>query len=202
MELIMALKTEITRDDILGPEQYNAVRAERRAAMVEQKKRRRLHVGPHATFYFENWDTMWYQIQEMLRIEKGGEAQIADELSAYNPLIPKGTGLAATLLFEIPEATRRHAELSKLGGIENTIRLRFGDHEVLAVPDDDTPRTNDAGKTSAVHFLHFPFTPEQRTAFVAGDADVTLSFGHLGYRHSAVLSPESHASLSRDFATT
>ncbi len=196
------MKTELTATDILSLESYEAVRADKRQQVRQAMRDRRIEVGPFANFIFETYDSIWLQVHEMLRIEKGGEAQIADELSAYNPLIPKGTGLAATLLFEIPEATRRHAELSKLGGIENTIRLRFGDHEVLAVPDDDTPRTNDAGKTSAVHFLHFPFTPEQRTAFVAGDADVTLSFGHLGYRHSAVLSPESHASLSRDFATT
>ena len=196
------MKTELTPADILSLESYEDVRADKRQQVRQAMRDRRIEVDPFANFIFETYDSIWLQVHEMLRIEKGGDAQIADELSAYNPLIPKGTGLAATLLFEIPEAIRRHAELSKLGGIENTIRLSFGDHDVSAIPDDDTPRTNDAGKTSAVHFLHFPFTPEQRTVFVAGDVDVTLSFGHPGYRHSAVLSPESHASLSRDFAST
>ena len=113
----MAYKTELTQADILSPEEYAAVRAERRAAMVEQKKHRRLHVGPYATFYFENWDTMWYQIQEMLRIEKGGEAQLADELEAYNPLVPKGDELVATVMFEIDDPDQRTRMLGKLGGV-------------------------------------------------------------------------------------
>jgi hypothetical protein len=196
------MKIELAPIDILSLESYENVRADKRQQVRETMRDRRIEVGPFANFIFETYDSIWLQVHEMLRIEKGGEAQISDELSAYNPLIPKGTGLSSTLFFEISESTRRHAELSKLGGIENTIRLRFGDHDVEAIPDDDTSRTNDAGKTSAVHFLNFPFTPEQRTAFVAVDADVTLSFGHPGYRHSTVLSPQSYASLCRDFAST
>ena len=194
------MKIQLTRDDILAPDAYEALRADKRQQVREAMRHRRIEVGPFANFIFETYDSVWLQVHEMLRIEKGGEAQIADELSAYNPLIPKGTGLAATLLFEIPEAIRRNAELAKLGGIEDTIRLIFGDFTVAAIPDDDTPRTNESGKTSAVHFLHFPFTPDQAAAFVGGKGDVTLSFGHPGYRHSTTLSGDCRAALSEDFA--
>ena len=135
----------------------------------------------------------------MLRIEKGGDAQSAGELSAYAPMIPKGNDLAATLMFEIADAGRRDAELAKLGGIEHTIRLTFGGHEVAAVPDDDVERTSDEGKTSAVHFLHFSFTAQQVAGFVSGEGDVTLGFGHSGYRHGAVLGAEVRVALSGDF---
>ena len=94
-------KTTLTRDDIMDMAQYAKVRKQRRAQMTEKKKNRRLHCGPHATFYFESFDTMWHQVHEMLFIEKGSEEQIEDELRAYNPLIPKGRELVATLMFEI-----------------------------------------------------------------------------------------------------
>ena len=103
----MTKQTEITPGDILSVDEYNAVRAQKRDEIAALKKLRRLAVGPDASFYFECYETMWYQIQEMLRIEKGGDAQLAEELAAYNPLVPKGRELVATVMFEINDETRR-----------------------------------------------------------------------------------------------
>ena len=194
------MKTEISRADILDLASYEKVRAEKRDAARMAKADRRAEVGPFVTLSFENYDTMWLQIQEMLRIEKGGDGQLADELAAYNPLIPKGRDLAATLMFEIPDPARRDSELRKLGGIEDTITLSFAGHTVTATPDDDTPRTRDDGKTSAVHFLHFRFSDEQSDAFKITGAEITLGFGHPGYRHAAVLSEPVRAALAEDFS--
>jgi hypothetical protein len=102
---------QLTRADILPLQEYAKIRRQRRRHISEIKKHRRIEVGPYATFYFENLDTMWQQIQEMLYIEKGGEGQIADELEAYNPLIPQGSELVATVMFEIDDPTRRAREL-------------------------------------------------------------------------------------------
>ncbi len=144
------MKTELTRDDILDMDAYNAVRDERRPAILETKRKRRLQVGPHATFYFECFDTMWYQIQEMLRIEKGGEEQLADELEAYSPLVPKGDELVATVMFEIPDADQRARILGGLGGVEETITLDIGDESIAAEAEQDMDRTSAAGKASSV----------------------------------------------------
>ena len=105
----MAAKHELTRDDVISMEDHARERKERRRALVEAKRHRRLEAGPDCTFYFENYETMWNQVHEMLFIEKGGEAQIADELRAYNPLVPKGRELVATVMFEIDEPARRAA---------------------------------------------------------------------------------------------
>ncbi len=105
---------------------YAEERTARRRALVEAKHHRRLEVGPDCMFYFENYETMWNQVHEMLFIEKGGEAQIADELSAYNPLVPKGRELVATVMFEIDDPVRRAAFLARLGGVEETAFLRLG----------------------------------------------------------------------------
>lgn len=196
----MALKTEITRDDILGPEQYNAVRAERRAAMVEQKKRRRLHVGPHATFYFENWDTMWYQIQEMLRIEKGGEAQLADELEAYNPLVPKGGELVATLMFEIDDPDLRAQLLGGLGGVEDTMTMEIDGETVSGAPETDVERTNEDGKASSIQFVHFRLSPAQIANFRAPGARIIVAINHANYGHMTVMGEDVRAALAGDFA--
>ena len=194
------MKTEISRADVLDLAAYEKIRGQRRLGVRAGRANRRVEVGPSAVFSFENYDTIWLQIHEMLRIEKGGDAQIADELAAYNPLIPKGRDLAATLMFEIPDPSRRDAELGKLGGIENSITLSFADHAVTAVPDDDTPRTREDGKTSAVHFLHFRFSDDQAAAFKTTGTEVTLGFRHPGYRHAAVLPDHVRAALAGDFA--
>ena len=122
----MAAKHELTRDDVIAMADYARERKDRRRALVAAKRHRRLAVGPDCTFYFENYETMWNQVHEMLFIEKGGEDQIADELRAYNPLIPKGRELVATVMFEIDDPARRAVVLAMLGGVEETAFLRLG----------------------------------------------------------------------------
>jgi hypothetical protein len=194
------VKTDITRADILSLERYEAVRADKRADVRAARKNRRVEVGPFANFVFENYDSLWLQIHEMLRIEKGGDPQIADELAAYNPMVPKGRDLAATLMFEIADPDRRDTALGKLGGIEAMITLSFGEHTITGEPDDDIERTRQDGKTSAVHFLHFRFTDEQAAAFKTPDTEITLAFGHSGYRHASVLGENVRNALAGDFA--
>jgi hypothetical protein len=191
----------ITRDDVLSMDEYGKVRAAKRREVIEIKKPRRVAVGPDATFYFENYATMWAQIHEMLWIERGGEAQIADELSAYNPLIPQGNELIATLMFEIDDAVRREGTLRKLTHVETMCSLRFAGETVTAVPTDDdhVERTKADGKTSSIHFLRFRFTPEQAQQFVATD-EVQLAISHPEYGHIAVLSAAAKDALASDLA--
>ncbi len=189
----------ITRADILSLAAYEAVRAQKRAEVRAEKRNRQIHIGPHATFTFETYTSMWVQVHEMLRAEKGGDAQIDDELAAYNPLIPNGRELAATMMLEIESETLRATELVKLGGIEETVRLRFAGETVSAVPERDVDRTDETGKTSSVHFLHFPFTETQIRAFQAENVEVTLDFTHARYRHATVLPEETRAALAADF---
>ena len=177
-------KRAITRDDILPMDEFAVLSKRRRAEISAIKRDRRVAVGPDATLYFESYDTMWWQVHEMLYVEKGGEAQIADELSAYNPLIPKGAELVATLMFEIDDAARRAALLERLGGVENTVTLTV---------------TGEAGRASSVHFLHFPFTSAQITACRAPDNHVVVGIGHANYGHMAVMSEAVRQALSGDF---
>lgn len=192
-------KREITRADILAMEVYAAERKERRADISALKERRRLAVGPFATFHFECYETMWMQIHEMLYIEKGGEAQIADELAAYNPLIPDGKELVATLMFGIAEAERRARVLATLGGVEDRIAIEIDGDPVAALPEGDVERSREDGKTSAVHFLHFPFTEAQIAAFRDPESRITLSISHPNYGHIAVFPPALHEALAADF---
>ena len=188
----------IERSDILDLETYEHVRKEKRAALVAEKKNRRVEVGPYATFYFENYDTMWMQVHEMLRIEKGGEEQVADELAAYNPLIPQGSELVATMMLEIEDEIRRAKTLGKLGGIEETVTLKFGDHTIKAEAEEDVDRTTADGKTSSVHFMHFPMTADQSAAFKSGADPAILSIDREGYQHMAVLPPAVRSALAGD----
>ncbi len=194
-----AAKHEIARDDILPMADYIRERKARRRALVEIKQHRRLEVGPVCTFYFENYETMWNQVHEMLFIEKGGEAQIADELGAYNPLIPKGRELVATVMFEIDDPLRRGALLAKLGGVEETAFIRLGGATIEGVPEADLDRTSAAGKASAVQFIHFPFSPAQVDEFRAPGAEVVAGFGHPEYAHMAVLLEAVRQALAEDF---
>ncbi len=194
------MKTEITRADILPLPVYETVRADKRAAVREAKRNRQIEVGPFATFTFENYDSMWLQIHEMLRTEKGGDAQLVDELAAYNPMVPKGRDLAATLMFEIDEPVRRARELGRMGGVEDQIYLRIGTDAIRAVPEQDTERSTAEGRTSSVHFVHFPFTDAQVRAFRSGQGDVMLEFRHQHYRHAAGLSDAVRQELAKDFA--
>jgi hypothetical protein len=192
-------KRKLSRGDILSLDQYEKVRDERRKAVTAMKRDRRISVGPDATFYFENYDTMWHQIHEMLRIEKGGDAQIDDEIAAYAPLVPDGSELVATLMIEIDDPVRRARVLGEMGGIENTITLNVGGEAVAAVPETDVERTTAAGKTSSIHFLRFPFTRPQIEAFRRDGARVILGIAHPNYDHMAALPEPVRAALAADF---
>lgn len=193
-------KREITRADVMAPDAFEAIRAAKRKEIVALKRPRRIAVGPDATCYFESYDTMWWQVHEMLYIEKGGEDQIADELEAYNPLIPNGRELVATVMFEINDEERRRAFLARLGGVEETMFLRFGGMEVRGVPAVDLDRTTESGKASSVQFIHFPFTDDQAKAFRAPDCQVIVGFEHAAYGHMAVIQEESRLALAADLA--
>jgi hypothetical protein len=195
----MPMKHELTPADLLPPAEYAKIRKERRAAAVVRKKDRRLEVGPVATFHFENFDSMWLQVQEMLYIEKGGEAQIADELRAYNPLIPNGSELVATVMFEIDDPHRRKAFLSRLGGIEETAFIRVEDETVKGMPEADVDRTTADGKASSVQFIHFPFTSAQIAKFRRTGAQVVVGFSHPAYGHMVIMPEAVRASLAEDF---
>jgi hypothetical protein len=188
----------ITQADILSAGEYDQRRKSLKANLIPMKKQRRIEVGPFATFYFENYATMWLQVQEMLRIEKGGEEQIAGELDAYNPLIPQGDELIATMMLEIEDADRRNAVLLTLGGIEESVFLEIGDETIGATPTEYDDRTTADGKTSSVHWLRFKLTGDQIARF--GSERVVLGVSHPNYGHMAVLSAESRAALAKDFA--
>ena len=190
---------QLTRADILPLEEYAKIRRQRRRQISEIKMHRRIEVGPYATFYFENLDTMWQQVQEMLYIEKGGEAQIADELDAYNPLIPQGRELVATVMFEIDDPARRTRELMRLGGIENRAFIELAGERIRGEPDQTRENTSPEGKASSVQFLRFPFTPAQIAAFRDPGARVMLGFDHPNYGHLAVIAEPVRAALARDF---
>jgi len=181
---------------------YARQRAERRAALLPVKRLRRVALGPYCTVIFENYDTMLFQVQEMLLTEKGGPAQVPDELAAYNPLIPQGSELVATVMFEIDEPIRRAAALARLGGVEARFFLQFGaDLRAGGVPDDDDiERTREDGKTSSVHFLRFPLDEAMKAVF--RDPTVTIAIGcdHEHYAHLAMLSPATRAELARDLS--
>jgi hypothetical protein len=195
----MPTKRELTPADLMLPAEYAKIRKERRAAAVARKKDRRLEVGPVATFHFENFDSMWLQVQEMLYIEKGGEAQIADELQAYNPLIPQGSELVATVMFEIDDPHRRKAFLSRLGGVEETAFIRVGDETVKGVPEADVDRTSADGKASSVQFIHFPFTAAQIAKFRRPGAEIVVGFSHSAYGHMVIMPEAVRTALAEDF---
>jgi Protein of unknown function (DUF3501) len=192
------MKREISPADILSLDDYERVRAGKRRAIREIKAKRRVAVGPYATFYFENYDTMWLQVQEMLRIEKGGGAQLADELAAYNPMVPKGNELTATVMFEIENPDRRREVLSKLGGVERTMELRCGPETVKAESEHDLEYTAPDGKVSSVLFLHFRFAPGQAAKFFSPRSEIAVAVTHPEYSHIAILAPAVKAELARD----
>ncbi|MFO1152396.1 MAG: DUF3501 family protein [Rhodospirillales bacterium] len=190
----------LTRADILPMEAYARIRDARRREMTAIKQHRRVTVGPDITFYFESFETMLHQVHEMLFIEKGGEAQIEDELRAYGPLIPGGTNLVATMMIEIDEPGRRARVLSQLGGVEETVFFEVAGSRVAAVPEGDVERTTPDGKTSSVHFLKFPFAEEQIAAFRTPGSRILLGIDHSNYAHLAVLPEGVRESLVKDFA--
>ncbi|HVA15238.1 MAG TPA: DUF3501 family protein [Stellaceae bacterium] len=196
----MTGKRQITRADIIDPAAYAKDRRDLKKRITELKRNRRIEVGPFATFYFENYDTMWHQVHEMLHIERGGERQIVDELDAYNPLIPQGAELIATVMFEIEDAARRAAILATLGGIEDRLYIAVGGERVSGVPDPKRENTSAEGKASSVQFVRFPFTAGQIAKFRSADAPILVGIDHPHYGHIAVMPEAVRAALAGDFA--
>ena len=192
-------KREIQKQDIMPLDVYIKNRKELRKNIVSFKKDRRIALGPYATFYFESYETMLAQVQEMLYIEKGGDEQLKDELQAYNPLIPNGKELTATLMFEIDNPVSRSAFLSKVGGIEEKVFIKIDGEIAKAVPEKDVDRTSADGKASSVQFIHFVLTDEQIQKFKSKNIDIELGVDHKDYSHTAKLSLENINSLSADF---
>jgi hypothetical protein len=190
----------LTPADILPLDAYLRVRDEKRRAIIALKKNRRMAVGPYATFMFENYDTMWLQVQEMLRIEKGGDEQLADELRAYNPLIPNGAELVATVMFGIDNPDLRQQVLAQLGGIENRMQIRLGGETIIGQPERDLEYTSAEGKASSVQFAHFRFAPAQVSKFRALGAEVVVAVAHPNYAHMAIMPENVKQELARDFA--
>ena len=193
-------KREIQKSDIMPLDAYIKDRKELRKNIVNFKKNRRVALGPYATFYFESYETMLAQVQEMLYIEKGGDEQLHDELIAYNPLIPNGKELTATLMFEIDNPISRAAFLGKVGGIEEMVFMKLNGETIKAVPEEDVDRTSAEGKASSVQFIHFNFTDEQIQKFKSNDVNIELGMDHKEYSHTTKLSKENIASLSGDFS--
>ena len=193
-------KKEILKEDIMPLDVYIKNRKELRKNIVNFKKDRRIALGPYATFYFESYETMLAQVQEMLYIEKGGDEQLKDELIAYNPLVPNGKELVATLMFEIDNPVSRAAFLGKAGGIEEKVFIKINGDIIKAIPEEDVDRTSADGKASSVQFLHFKFNEEQIKIFKSDGADVEIGMDHKEYSHTAKLSITNLSSLSADFS--
>ena len=196
----MSAARKILPTDIIPTREFAAQRKERRLALLPKKKLRRISVGPDCTFYFECFETMLFQVQEMLLIEKAGPEQAPDEIEAYNPLIPQGNELVATVMFEIEDPARRARVLRELTGVEDTLYIEVGGERVRGVPLGDSDRTADDGKTSSVHFIRFTLTPSQIAAWRSGEGQVILGVSHANYGHMALIGPESRAELATDFA--
>jgi len=184
--------------DLFALEAYARERPAFRERVLEHKQARGVHLGAHLTLLFEDRLTIQYQVQEMLRVERIFEAQgIADELDAYNPLIPDGANLKATLLIEYPDPEVRAQKLVELHGIEHRIALHVGAlAPIVAIADEDLERSTDT-KTSAVHFLRFELTPAHAAAFKRGDAS-ELAVDHPAYQGKAMLTPVTQTALAAD----
>ena len=192
-------KRVIQKEDIIPLEIYTSQRKELRKKIVDFKKNRRIPLGPYATFYFESYETMLAQVQEMLYIEKGGDEQLNDELTAYNPLVPNGQELTATLMFEIDNPVSRATFLGKVGGIEKKVYMKVDGELVKAVPEEDVDRTSAEGKASSVQFIHFKFSDDQIKRFKSGSNHIELGIDHIEYSHSTKLSEATIESLVSDF---
>ncbi len=193
-----ASERRITPDDIIALETFGSQRAERRRALLPRKKLRRIDVGPVCTFYFETYDTMHFQIQEMLLVEKGGNAQLKDELLAYNPMIPQGSELSATIMFEIDNPIRRAEILGSIGGVEDRFYIQIGDERIFGTPEGDIERTDETGKASSVHFVKFALSEANKADFRGGERKVQVGVDHARYGHASSLSPESRSELATD----
>lgn len=192
---------QITKTDLMPSDEFAKVRSQKRLEIIQIKKNRRLPLGPDAMIHFENKATLLWQIQEMLHIEKGGDEQLNDELMAYNPLIPQGHELVSTIMIEIEDPDERSKRLSSLGNLENHFIMRFGSHTIQGVPTlDDIDRTNDDGKTSAVHFIHWPFTAEMIQDFKAPQCDVIVECTHPSFLYKTLMPENVRENLIQDFS--
>ena len=189
----------ITKEDLLPLDAYTKVRRQMRKELVEFKKNRRILLGPYATFYFECYETMLAQVQEMLHIEKGGDEQLKDELIAYNPLIPNGKELVSTLMFEIDNPVTRAAFLGKLGGVEESVFIKIDNDLIYGKPEIDVDRTSADGKASSVQFIHFELTSDQILKFKGNNVSIELGIDHKEYSHTTKLSESTIKALSTDF---
>jgi hypothetical protein len=186
--------------DLYTLETYARERAAFRARVIAHKRARSVHLGEHLTLLFEDRLTIQYQVQEMLRIERIFEASgIQEELDTYNPLIPDGSNLKATMLIEYADTEERARKLVELHGVERRIALRVGTQPpVLAIADEDLERST-GEKTSAVHFLRFELSPAHIQALREGE-EAILSVDHPSYRADTTLAPASRAALIADLA--
>ena len=189
----------VEKTDLMASGEYSKNRKEYRKKLLEFKKNRRIALGPYATFYFESYETMLAQVQEMLYIEKGGDDQLSDELNAYNPLVPNGKELIATVMFEIDNSIQRAEFLGKVGGIENDVFMKIDNEIVKAVPEKDVDRTSTEGKASSVQFIHFKFNNDQISKFKLKTTSIEIGIDHKEYTHSTKLNEASIKSLSNDF---
>ena len=193
---------KLARAKLWSLEEYAAERAAFRRLVIAHKKPRRVALGPHATLLFEDFLTIKYQVQEMLRVERIFEpAAIEAEIATYNPLIPDGRNWKATFLIEYEDARQRAAALARMPGVEHRVWLRLADlPPSFASANDDLQRT-DRDKTAAVHFLRFELDDAQRQAVRAGGA-VTFGIDHDELRCQATLARESAAALAADLSPT
>ena len=192
-------KKQIEKEDLIPADIYAKNRKQIRKDLVEFKKNRRIALGPYATFYFESFETRLAQVQEMLHIEKGGDEQLKDELIAYNPLVPNGKELTATLMFEIDNPVSRATFLGKIGGIEEKISMEIGNEVVKATPEKDVDRTSADGKASSVQFIHFKLSNDQIIKFKSNNSTIEIGIDHKEYSHMTKLTEENIKSLLLDF---
>jgi len=191
----------LTRNDLMGLEQYSTARKDFRARVIEHKRNRSVAIGSNASWSFEDRLTMQYQVQEMLCVERIFEADaIQEELDSYNPLIPDGHNWKATFLLEFPDADERRERLSQLKGVEDRCWVQVAGFErVWAIADEDLEREND-DKTSSVHFLRFELSP-QMCAQVKAGAAIGAGIDHDNYRHAVASLPQNvRDSLAKDLA--
>ena len=197
------MKRTLNTDDILPNDVFCAKRNDFLENLMSVKKNRRVAIGPDATFYFENHLTLWWQVQEMLRVEKGGSEQLTDELIAYAPLLPQvfpdgSMELVATFMIEIDDLERRFRVLSNLGNIEQHIWLCINDTKIHATPETDLDRTDENGKASAVHFIRFLLTPELVKQFQQPNQDIIIEISHPHYSHKTQLNENQREAIASD----
>lgn len=192
---------KLNKSDLFSLEEYSINRDGFRKKVLEEKRHRKVYIGEHVVLLFENKNTIQYQIQEMLRIEKIFDAEgIQEELDAYNPLIPDGSNLKAVMLIEYPNVEERKEKLKILKGIEKKIWIKVGSHnKIFAIADEDLER-EDETKTSAVHYLRYEFSPSMINDW-KNDASIVMGIDHENYQSSeTIISSDISSSLSADFA--